>query len=175
MYGGHGSIKNVLANNKNLLRKKSFFKSKKGISDKKQELLKGEKGELEFVEVSEGRLLDIKAKIQDEANKRNKKFLIVSLLIITILSAFIWFSFAKAYKREKHIEKLMDERGNIKAHQERLELYNMYLEEGQIQIENSHWKNATYFYKKALESFPNDSLALSKLNEIEMIKSSQLK
>ncbi len=53
MYGGYGSVKNVLKNNRNLLRKKSFFKAKKSISDKKQELLKGAQGALAFTKVND--------------------------------------------------------------------------------------------------------------------------
>lgn len=175
MFGGHGSLKNVLKNNKDLLHKKRFFKSKKSFSDKKLELLKGAEGELEFVKVTDKKLLDIKNRIKEKANQRNKKYLIVSLLIIVALILFIWCFLEKETKREQELEKLMDERGNIIGNQKRLELYNMYLEEAEVQAKNFHWKNATYFYNKALKSFPDDSLVISKLKEIEEVQFIQIK
>jgi len=164
--GGYGSIQNSLKNNKALLRKKNFFKRKKGISDKKKELLKGSTGELEFVEVSQRKLDKIKKKIKVKAIIRDRRTLILYLLIVFVFTILVVFYLKRISAKEAQVEKY----GETKDYQKNLELYNIYLEEGEIQLGKLHIKNATYFYTKALSLFPDDSLAISKLNEIKLLE-----
>ncbi len=93
--------------------------------------------------------------------------MIVSLFFIAIFTTLIIFSIRKGAQQEQ----LYIEQKELKKHHEKLEKYHMFLEEGALQVEKSHWKNATYFYKKALEIFPEDSLATVKLGELEAILS----
>ncbi|CAL2077389.1 hypothetical protein [Tenacibaculum sp. 190524A02b] len=53
--------------------------------------------------------------------------------------------------------------------QDNLPKYSYFIQDGDEWLKKGHFKNAIFQYRKALEMFPNDSLAKSKLLEIEAI------
>lgn len=165
--GGEGSIQPLLNNNKNLLRKKSFFKRDKSASVQKATLLKNNSGELAFEKVSDEDLEKIKSEIQSKAKRIdiiNGIYATIAIIIIcSLLTLYIRHTIKidRAYKLQT--EKLMLQEKAAKNQR----IYDVYVEEATEQFEKRHWKNAIHFYKKALVKKPNDSLATIQLIQSE--------
>jgi len=161
--GGEGSIQPLLNNNRNLLRKKRLFNKNKSISDRKNELLKNHTGKLKFKKTSQKELLIIKKKIQTTAKRQNLKSGIYLSFALLLVVGIMILHLYRTSKLEKELE------ANIAPHiltenpNKILKKYNAYIEDGEDQFEKQHWKNAIYFYKKALLMKPKDSLASTKL------------
>lgn len=161
--GGTGSIKPVLNNNRNLLRKTNFFNKGKSTSERKKELLKNSDGELHFKKITEEKLNALKRRIREKAKKkalRNNSYLIIAFFVsVSILIIYTH----NTLKLEKGLEakiktQLFNENQLLNTQK-----YNMYMEDGANQFNKQHWKNAIFFYKKALTVKPQDSLAKIKL------------
>ncbi len=73
MFGTHGSLKNVLSNNKRLLRKKSLFKKEGLFIGQNKYDQKSSKGDFDFNKVSEKELEFIKRNIQKKSKSDNLK------------------------------------------------------------------------------------------------------
>ncbi len=162
MFGGYGSVRNILKSNKNLLRKKSIFEKNLDYSDRKRLLLSGAVGDIEFKDISKGKLIDIKEKIRNEAKLEAILNFRITLFIVFLIFTASLFFVNEIYKHDNLI-KLKNE---SRLKNERLQIFNMYMEEGDAQLRNNHTKNAIYFYKKAEVIFPNDSLLKIKLKQI---------
>ncbi len=156
--GGEGSMQamnTIIRNNRKLLRKKGIFNRSKSISERKRELLSPVRGALEFKNVSQEELRVLKLKIKNKAAKvriRNNVFLVVIVFVI--------FSITKLYSDfYSTLEKEQKIKTEVLRLQEYTKKYNVYMEDANDQFENKHWKNAVYFYKKALLMLPADSIA----------------
>jgi len=156
---GGGSIQPLLKNNKNLLRKKRFFKKDKSISERKKELLKNHIGELQFKDVTSEELQTIKEGIRKKAKRRNLKNIVYLGFVFLLVTCLIIFNHLKTIEHEKELQL----KATAHLNQEHLKKYNAYIEDGENQFKKHHWKNAIYFYKKALIVKPNDSLASIRL------------
>jgi len=163
MLGGGGNIQALLKNNRNLLRKKSFFRKDKSSSEKKKELLKNHSGELEFEKVSESKLTILKQKIRDDTRKSALKTSFYLVFLLLIIGSLLYINLQNTSKSEKEFELVSRKIAYEKELQERTAKYNGYIEDGKDQFEKQHWKNAIYFYKKALLVKPKDSLSSNQL------------
>ena len=156
---GEGSIQPLLNNNKNLLRKKNYFRKDKSASKRKKTLLKGSTGELKFKKISDKKLQILKNEIQNKTQKEALKNSIYTIIALLIVSVFITFHVKKMWAFDKEhtlkTERFLLQKENAK----KLRAYNIYMENAQEQFQNKHWKNAVHFYKKALIFKPQDSLA----------------
>lgn len=83
---------------------------------------------------------------------RNNVFLIVIVLLV-FSTTKLYSDFYSILQKEQKIKT------EILRLQESTNKYNVYMEDATDQFENKHWKNAVYFYKKALLMLPTDSIA----------------
>lgn len=164
MFGGYGSIKPILRNNKNLLRKKSMFKKESSPSEKKKELKGLFKGELSFQKKSNYELSQLKRTIKlkiKEEKKKLKFYFGGALIVLTIISIPLFIQFRSvqeeinqkniAFKKEAYNKKYLPK-------------FNFVIQDGDKWLAKKKYKNAIYQYTKALEYFPENSLAKEKLN-----------
>lgn len=164
MFGGYGNIQPLLRNNKNLLRKKSIFKKGNSPADKKKNLEGLYQGELSFKKVSKYQLNRVKRSIRTQIQNDNKKLQIALIVILTTATAisiglFIYF---KAIANEKALK---NNELNKKEYLDKyLPKFNFVIQDGDRWLAKKQYKNAIYQYNKALEYFPDNSLAKEKLN-----------
>jgi len=161
--GGEGSIQSLLNNNQNLLRKKRLFDRTKSISERKKELLNLNNGKLQFKKISDKELNVIKVTIQNRAKKRDLRNTVYFLIILIFIGSLITVNLNKRLTLEKELKSKAENYFLQKELQENLKKHNIYLEDAEDQFNKEHWKNAIYFYKKALTLNPNDSLSVKKL------------
>lgn len=147
--GGYGSIQPILKNNKQLLRKKSLFKDKKKI-------VKPEKGELEFRECSEEEFLLLKEKLKKKAKRRKLINYVIAVLAVVIISFITVFIISANNAYRKKIQE-----NNLKIKGEQIAVY---MEKGDTFYHSYHYKNALFFYHKAEELSPENSLIKMKIN-----------
>ena len=101
---GHGSLKPILTNNKNLLRKKSFFKRESSFFERRKKYAKSLTGELELKSISKRDLRTIKSKtIKSQKKEIERRFFLLFLLLLPILAFTMYFSFIAKQESEKKV------------------------------------------------------------------------
>lgn len=138
----------ILRNNKNLLRKTGMFRQEKSFLGIKKEYLKAAEGNIDLKKASKAELAAIRLKILKQ--RRRKSMLTVSVLIslLTIISFVIYAQIPF----DEPIENLNQEKELQIKNKICLDL----IADGDYWIQERHWHNAIFQYKKALEIFPND-------------------
>lgn len=163
MYGGYGSIKPILRNNKNLLRKKSIFKKEGSPSEKKKELKGLFKGKLSFLKKSNYELNRVKRRIRLKIKEEEKKLRIyfsLTLIALTLISIPLLIQFRDAQKEINQRNIAIKKEAYNKKY---LPKFNFVIQDGDQWLAKKKYKNAIYQYNKALEYFPKNSLAKEKL------------
>ncbi|AUC13709.1 hypothetical protein BTO06_00465 [Tenacibaculum sp. SZ-18] len=157
--GGYGSIQPVLDNNDKLLRKKNLFRDR-------EKDLKSEEGKLEFVKCSDEELSTIKTELKKEANKN----ILINILMIVFVNLIVG-CFAVYFIQENKAYKKRIEVKNLKIQQEQIKIF---LNKGDVFYNSQHYKNALFFYNKAIELSPNKTLLKSKIQNCYQIRCESL-
>lgn len=149
--GGEGSMKAMidsLRNNKKLLRNKSRFTKERSFLNLKETDLKGASGKPRFKPYSKEAIKKIKAKFQRKRKQEKVLFAFLGLLFF-LLFIFIGTFLIKEVLQEQNDRKQL----NI---QKQEQAYLKHIAFGDRWFSESNWHNAIFYYKKALELYPND-------------------
>ena len=149
--GGEGSMKAMidsLRNNKKLLRNKSRFTKERSFLNLKETDLKGASGKRRFKPYSKEAIKKIKAKFQRKRKQEKVLFAFLGLLFF-LLFIFIGTFLIKEVLQEQNDRKQL----NI---QKQEQAYLKHIAFGDRWFSESNWHNAIFYYKKALELYPND-------------------
>ena len=149
--GGEGSMKAMidsLRNNRKLLRNKSRFTKERSFLNLKETDLKGASGKPRFKPYSKEAIKKIKAKFQRKRKQEKVLFAFLGLLFF-LLFIFIGTFLIKEVLQEQNDRKQL----NI---QKQEQAYLKHIAFGDRWFSESNWHNAIFYYKKALELYPND-------------------
>ena len=149
--GGEGSMKAMidsLRNNKKLLRNKSRFTKERSFLNLKETDLKGASGKPRFKPYSKEAIKKIKAKFQRKRKQEKVLFAFLGLLFF-LLFIFLGTFLIKEVLQEQNDRKQL----NI---QKQEQAYLKHIAFGDRWFSESNWHNAIFYYKKALELYPND-------------------
>ena len=137
-----------LRNNKKLLRNKSRFTKERSFLNLKETDLKGASGKPRFKPYSKEAIKKIKAKFQRKRKQEKVLFAFLGLLFF-LLFIFIGTFLIKEVLQEQNDRKQL----NI---QKQEQAYLKHIAFGDRWFSESNWHNAIFYYKKALELYPND-------------------
>lgn len=150
---GHLSMDSVLRNNRNLSRKGREYTKKKNF--------KGREGEITLKEMSKEDLQLLQIKIAKAKKKENIKLLIISTIILIPVIWFVYAMFNGFVQNMNNglytielLEKNKSEKEIKEIKSVTLPRYKLQIIEGDRWIENKNWKNAIYFYEKAVDLYP---------------------
>lgn len=149
--GGEGSMKAMidsLRNNRKLLRNKSRFTKERSFLNLKETDLKGASGKPRFKPYSKETIKKIKAKFQRKRKQEKVLFAFLGLLFFSLF-IFIGTFLIKEVLQEQNDRKQL----NI---QKQEQAYLKHIAFGDRWFSESNWHNAIFYYKKALELYPND-------------------
>ncbi len=153
--GGEGSIQHMITtmrNNRNMLRKKNYFKRERTFLSTKREYYKASKGKIDSKNISKEELLQIRKIIIRKRKVENIRVWLILFAIITPILIFVIYTFNQFKKDEvQRIE-------NVKEQYliEHLNKYRYLIDEGDKWIKERNWNNAIYFFKQAVEIFPSE-------------------
>ncbi len=159
MFGAHGSLKNVLSNNKTLLRKKSLFKKEGLFIGQNKYDQKSSKGDFDFNKVSEKELEFIKRNIQKKSKSDNLKLKIAMFFLIAI-GVFFSFLYFQNLKINQANQAIKEREIYIEKHIDR---FSYLLKDGDNWLKKGKYYNAIFQYQLAIKIFPQDSVAKHKL------------
>lgn len=149
---GEGSTQAMISslkNNRLLLSDRNFLNGRSGSFDKVR------KTKLSFVTVTSEELEAQKKEIIKSARRqRIQNKIIASLVIVLVLLGL--FYLRTLYK--DHVEDIQHE-----VAVRRKKEFNKYIKEGDIFYTKEQWKNANFFYKRALTIFPKNQEVLEKI------------
>jgi len=149
--GGEGSMKAMidsLRNNRKLLRNKSRFTKERSFLNLKETYLKGASGKPRFKPYSKEAIKKIKAGFQRKHKQEKVLFAFLGLLFF-LLFIFLGTFLIKEVLQEQNDRKQL----NI---QKQEQAYLKHIAFGDRWFSESNWHNAIFYYKKALELYPND-------------------
>ncbi|MBJ2175609.1 hypothetical protein JBL43_15260 [Aureibaculum sp. A20] len=153
--GGEGSMQSmitILRNNKNLLRKKSFFKRDRTFLSTRKEYYKASKGKINLKKASKQELKIIRERVIKQRKFENIKIWFVTISLLLPILFFILYS-TNVFENQK-LDNIEDQKDiYLKEH---INTYSYYLDEGDKWIEKRHWNNAIYRYQQAVKLFPNE-------------------
>jgi len=153
--GGEGSMQSMitmLRNNKKLLRRKSIFRKERSFLNTKKEYYNAVKGEFDFKKISKKELELIRDRI---TKKRKKEDLRAWLISLTVMIPIIWFGVYIFNELTSGINEQNLSDQQILYNQKLTDFY-FFIEDGDNWIEKSHWNNAIFQYKNAVEIFPKE-------------------
>ncbi len=148
--GGGGSIQgmnNSLKMNRQLLRKKTYFRKERSFLNRKREYHKAA-GIIDLKTATKEELAGIRKTIIKRRRKSNLIFLFLFVIIASPLLYFSFDFFKTQTNKELMIEKMEKD--------ERMEKYNFFISDGDEYIKKGEWHNAMFQFNKAIEIFPND-------------------
>jgi hypothetical protein len=158
--GAAGSIQAMitsLRNNKMLLRKKEFFQREERIELNRAK----HKEALVYPEFNEELLDEIKLTYQRKKRHNDVLILFVLLSTIFICSIFVYY---KVYPKQNQVSQTFINPKNEKF-TEKQKLFIFLLEDGDYWFSQSHFKNAVFQYKIALNLYPNNREVLQRLQK----------
>ena len=148
--GGGGSIQgmsNSLKINRQMLRKKTYFRKERSFLNRKREFHKAA-GIIDLKTATTEELAEIRHKIIKRRRQNNLKFLLFFMVIFIPILYFSIGFFKNETEKAAMIEVLEKDR--------KMEKYRFYIEDGDSYIKKGQWHNAMFQYNKAIELFPND-------------------
>ena len=153
------SMRVILRNNRNLLRKKGLFKKDKSFLSSRKEYLEAAKGNVDFKTISKSELRALREKVIKNRKADNlKSWLITLVIMIPIFSFGLYISnllepsqFRESVKGEIQNNILIEQKLT-----DDLNEFQFLIEDGDKWIEKRNWNNAIYRFKQAVKLFPSE-------------------
>ncbi|MGY5353514.1 hypothetical protein [Wenyingzhuangia sp. IMCC45467] len=154
--GGEGSMssmRNILRNNKNLLRKKSMFSNNDTFKSLKKNKDSFEKNRYETKEISESELRILRDKIIKNRRKNIRNIIIFSVIFLSV-STLLFFQINSFHKQRKAIPNNEKENNSV---------YYMHINTGDRFSTKNEWEKAIIKYESAIELLPEKYVAYHRL------------
>ncbi len=149
--GGEGSMKAMidsLRNNRKLLRNKSRFAKERSFLNLKETDLKGASGKPRFKPFSKEAVEKIKSKFQRRRKREKVLFAFLGLLIVSLFLFLVTFLINEELQEQENRELI--------TIQKKEQAYLKHIAFGDRWFSESNWHNAIFYYKKALELYPDN-------------------
>lgn len=153
--GGEGSMLhmiNILRSNKSLLRRKPLFKRERTFLSRKKEYYKATGGKLDLKKATKEEL----ALVRQKVIRQRKVESIINWSVVLIAMGIVIGLGIYYVKLDEKRQLQMEDTAKDNYLKEHINLYVYLIEEGDNWIEKRHWSNAIYFYKQAVDLFPDD-------------------
>ncbi|CAL2094637.1 putative TPR_REGION domain-containing protein [Tenacibaculum sp. 190524A02b] len=144
---------------------KGKIKEKKLYTRDKKQFLKSSNGDLIFKKIDQSELNKVNKRIRKQVHLEQRKHRSIAFMLVFMFLLVVGHMVYEVNKTEKELISAKKEQ----YIQDNLPKYSYFIQDGDEWLKKGHFKNAIFQYRKALEMFPNDSLAKSKLLEIEAI------